>query len=275
MKPVTSVLLALVVAAALGLWFWQRGSQPPEPEAGTEAPLAVAPPAPPSAAASGTGDDAPPQFPIAAASAPEVAPSAVPAEPDLGEALAALLGRETLLSLVITDGFVNRTVATVDNLGRSLAPARMRPLVQPEGRFTVQATEGGDVIAAANHARYERHVGLLSRLDPARAAALYKADYARFQRAYEELGFPRRYFNDRLVQVIDLLLATPEPTGAVRVDLPEVQGPTQPVRPWVLYEFSEPELRPLRVGQKILLRMSAAQRAAVKAWLSAFRAQVT
>jgi hypothetical protein len=285
MKPTLSVLLALAIAAVLGVGYWQFARQPP-PAGPAAADLADAASAAPgeASAVSQTGDNgdaAPPTYPIAAASAAAAEPaSASPpaAEPDLAASIEGLFGREAVLALFVTDALVTRTVATIDNLGRGLAPARLWPVVQPEGRFTVQAgTEpgGGEIIAASNHARYARHLALLERADPARVAALYKAHYPQFQRAYAELGFPRRYFNDRLVQVIDLLLATPEPAGAVRVDLPEVQGPTQPVRPWVLYEFSEPALRPLRVGQKILLRLSPTQRGAAKAWLAALRSQIT
>ena len=38
---------------------------------------------------------------------------------------------------------------------------------------------------------------------------MYKQYYPLFQQAYVDLGYPEGYFNDRLVEVIDHLLATP------------------------------------------------------------------
>ena len=83
-----------------------------------------------------------------------------------------------------------------------------------------------------------------------------------------------RYFNDRLVEVIDLLLATPEPAEPPRLRLTEVKGPIAPERPWVRYEFADPRLQSLAAGQKILVRMGLANERRVKAWLTAFRAEL-
>jgi hypothetical protein len=95
--------------------------------------------------------------------------------------------------------------------------------------------------------------------------------YPSLQRAYEELGYPKRYFNDRFVDVIDLLLATPEPISAPKVHLPTVNGPVQPQRPWVLYEFDDPQLEGLAAGQKMLLRMGLRNERRVKVRLAELR----
>ena len=47
-----------------------------------------------------------------------------------------------------------------------------------------------------------------------RLVAAYVQLYPLFQAAYQELGYPHGYFNDRLVQAIDDLLATPDVAGA-------------------------------------------------------------
>ena len=57
--------------------------------------------------------------------------------------------------------------------------------------------------------------------------------------------FPGRYFNDRLVEVIDQLLATPDVSEPLKVHLPQINGPVQSERPWVLYEFDDPALQSL------------------------------
>ena len=50
-------------------------------------------------------------------------------------------------------------------------------------------------------------------VDTGRLAALYVRFYPLFQQAYRDLGYPNGYFNDRLVEVIDHLLVTPEIAG--------------------------------------------------------------
>jgi hypothetical protein len=53
--------------------------------------------------------------------------------------------------------------------------------------------------------------------------------------------------------------------------LPTVNGPVQPQRPWLLYEFDDPQLEALTAGQKILLRMGVGNERRVKAKLVELR----
>jgi Protein of unknown function (DUF3014) len=144
------------------------------------------------------------------------------------------------------------------------------------GRFSVQAGDGGEQIAAANAARYDNFVALATSVDPKRAAAMYRRHYALFQRAYQELGYPDRYFNDRLVAVIDQMLATPDPPTPPTLRLIEVKGPVAAGadRPWTRYEFTDPALEALPAGSKALLRMGPAHAQRVKAQLRALRAEI-
>ncbi len=116
------------------------------------------------------------------------------------------------------------------------------------------------MIAEDNAKRYAAFVDFVDKVDAATAVDLYIGAYPLFQQAYENLGFGKRYFNDRLVEVIDVLLRTPEPSGPLAVQLLEVKGPHQPQRPWVRYEFVDERLQGLPAGQKILLRMGPEQR---------------
>jgi hypothetical protein len=96
------------------------------------------------------------------------------------------------------------------------------------------------------------------------AATLYRRLYPLLQRAYEELGYPDRYFNDRVIDVIDHLLATPEPTGPLLLEQPKV-----------LYRFADQDLEARSAGQKLLLRMGVAHARVVKEKLRQFRSQVS
>ena len=95
-----------------------------------------------------------------------------------------------------------------------------------------------------------------------------------FQAAYQELGYPQGYFNDRLVEVIDQLLATPEVAEPLAVKLVEVKGEVASTQPWTRYEFADPKLEALPAGSKMLLRMGSENAQRVKAKLAAFRAVI-
>jgi hypothetical protein len=146
-------------------------------------------------------------------------------------------------------------VATIDNLGRPSAPVAAWPVHPTPDRFLVQERPDGAVIATENATRYTPFVLLVGTLDVKRVVELYRRMYPLLQDSYRELGFPKRNFNDRVIEVIDLLLATPEPAEAPRVQLTEVKGPYQVERPWVRYQYADPALESLSAGQKILVRV--------------------
>lgn len=220
----------------------------------------------------------------AAASAPsvrypiETAPpaGAPPAEPpDVQALLTDLYGRKTVLSMFQLDDFARRLVATVDNLGREHAPPSLWPANPAPGRFLVEQTAAGSVISPDNGLRYTPYVLLIETVDLRKVDAVYRKIYPQLQRAYEEIGFPNRYFNDRLVEVIDELLATPEPEVPLAVRLPEIKGPLQPERPWVLYEFDDPSLQRLSAGQRLLLRVGPVNERRLKLKLAELRRLVS
>jgi len=95
--------------------------------------------------------------------------------------------------------------------------------------------------------------------------------YPQFQQAYAALGYPRLYFNDRLVDVIDQLLATPVPTGPVAVRRLEAKGPIESARPGAYYEFVDPAYEALPAGQKLMLRLGADNTLRLKAKLAEIR----
>jgi hypothetical protein len=92
---------------------------------------------------------------------------------------------------------------------------------------------------------------------------LYVRFYPLCQQAYVDLGYPNGYFNDRLVEVIDHLLAAPEMTGPIKLTVSHV-----------LYEYADPEIEARSAGQKLLIRMGAENAAQVKAKLREIRREV-
>ena len=160
------------------------------------------------------------------------------------------------------DALVRHFVVTVDNLPRRTAAVRLLPVQPVPGAFVVQGRDGDATIAADNALRYRPYVAVLEAADARRLVAAYVTLYPLFQAAYVELGYPDGWFNDRLVQAIDDLLAAPE-VAAPRV-----------VQPKVLWAFADAGLEARSAGQKIMLRMGPANAARVKAQLRAIRAEL-
>lgn len=179
------------------------------------------------------------------------------------ESLAALLGGKAFGELVIPTQLVRRIVATVDNLPRRTAPRRMMPLNAVPGALVTAGAGDERTLAAANAARYAAYVRVMEAVSARALVAAYVQTYPLFQRAYEELGYPGKYFNDRLLETIDDLLAAPEIAASPRL-----------VQPKVLYEFADPELETRSAGQKILIRMGAENARKVKAKLREIRQEL-
>jgi hypothetical protein len=171
-----------------------------------------------------------------------------------------LLGREAVGRWLLTSDVVRRMVVTVDNLPRKTLPQRLAPLKAVPGAFGVTGQDGQRTIAAENAARYAPLVRMLESVDADKAVALYVRWYPLFQEAYREQGYPKGYFNDRLVEALDVMIAAPAPTGPIAL-----------VQPRVLYEFADPAQEALPAGQKIMLRIGAENAARVKAKLAQIR----
>jgi fermentation-respiration switch protein FrsA (DUF1100 family) len=170
-------------------------------------------------------------------------------------------GRQ-LDTMLANDAMIDRIVATVDNLPRSHVAERVRPIGRISSTF--QAGGDGTMIDASNYERYQPLIDMFTLADPNAVSDLYRRYYPLLQKSYEALGYPNAYFNDRVVEVIDHLLATPVPDEPPRV-----------VRPHVLYEFANPEYEALSSGQKLLLRMGPENAGRVKRALQELRNRIT
>jgi hypothetical protein len=246
-------IAVLVAAAAIGYNAW-RQSRPvevPPPVAQSEMPAPPTAPAEPQI-----------QHPLPANEA-EPLPPLEKSDPLLAESLTQLLGGKSVAELFVTDGIVRRIVATIDNLPREKVSTRIMLARPVPGTLAVDKSGDDMLLAARNSTRYARYVQLAQSIDVKRAVALYVRLYPLFQRAYQDLGYPKGYFNDRLVEVIDHLMAAPE-----------ARAPLKLMQPKVRYEYVDPALESLSAGQKIMLRMGADNAAKVKAVLSDVRREL-
>lgn len=272
-KPGALLLGLLLLAGALAAYLWWQ-----QPETVTEP--SVAPPAavPAEPEPTPSAEPAAPQFPIenvAPEQPVEAPPAPEKADDSLEAALIDLFGSEAVGRFLRITGIPQRTVATVDNLTRSHASPKAWPVQPMPGRFVIEGEGDAQTIADANSARYNGFVNMLTSVDTARAVALYKKHYPVFQEAYAEQGYPDAHFNDRLVAAIDSLLATPEPRTPLRVQLIELPEGRERVQPWAHYRFVDPQLEALPAGQKMMLRMGADNRKALKKKLHEVRSYLT
>jgi hypothetical protein len=172
---------------------------------------------------------------------------------------------DPVADLIADTRVISRVVATVDNLPRGHVAEKMRPVSGLDDSFEVyEESEGVYAISEDSFRRYDALVELVANVDTTELADLYRRYYPLFQSAYVELGYPDGYFNDRLVEAIDDMLAAPD-----------IQGPILLRRPHVLYQFADPDLEQRSSGQKLLLRMGSDNAARVRKKLEELRKAVS
>ena len=262
------VLVVLLLAAAAGWWYWNQQRSLPHATVLTQPPvpdLPPEPPAPPPEPPQATG----PKNPIALP--PDARQPSPNANKEVESALDGLLGKRSVTSFLQVDAFAQRFVATVDNLPREEAPSKLWPLNPTPERFGVEGQGDAQSISQANAERYTPMVNFVESVNTDSAVSLYTKLYPVFQKAYEELGYPDRYFNDRLVEVIDHLLKAPEPSATVRMVITEVKGSVPSTAPWTRYEFADPALQSLSAGQKMMVRVGVPNERRLKAKLIELR----
>ena len=253
-------LLLLVAAGAYFFWPAPAPLDAAQPIAASSTGAAAT-----TADATAAAEPLPDHYPVAAAPA-EAAP--LPTLADSDDSFSAALGEVAdpaqLLRALVSEQLIRRLVVTVDNLPRERLAVNDRAFRRVPDSFMVKSRDGSYTLNPTNEARYVPLVQLTNTAGAKNTAILYLRFYPLFDKAYRELGTPGRHFNDRLVQVIDHLLATPE-----------IVGPIVLVQPKVFYQFADPALESRSAGQKMLIRMGTVNAAQVKAWLRTFRAEIT
>ena len=247
---------AAVVVVIVGIAAYYRYS------ASSTAPVKVQENRPPPPAVK--ADDGGIQHPIPGAGTDTTAlPALNQSDQVVHDSLVGFLGAKPVEQFLVQENIVRHMVATIDNLPRKKVAVDLRP-VKPTPGETIIANQGDTTtLGAANAARYAPFIHLVESTDPKTLATVYFHLYPLFQQSYEDLGYPGRFFNDRLVEVIDHLLAAPEP-----------QGPIELVQPKVFYQFADPKLEDLSAGQKLMVRMGPANERALKTKLRDFRSEL-
>ena len=257
---IVALLLLAVLGVAVFVYFHEQANQGFLARVPLENPGAAAPAPEPSIRH-------PLQLPAAPVdAAADPLPALDQSDATIGNAISALIGRGPFESLVRREGIIRRIVATLDNLPRTKAHSALWPVRPAAGTLGVSGADGSDGngrIDPKNSTRYAVYMTAVEAVNPHLLVESYVRLYPLFQRAYEELGFPNGYFNDRLMTAIDDLLQTPDVTQPIAV-----------TRPKVLFEFADPDLESLSAGQKMMLRIGPANAAIVKDRLRKIRAEL-
>ena len=247
-----AVAVVAVLAGLAAFFLWQPS--PPKPE-----PVQVqAPPPPPP----------PPPKPevrqvIEAPPAPPPLPTLADSDGLMLDALSGLVGNKTLMQIFHGERIIRHIVATVDNLPRKRAPMNRMPVNRASGQFITAGTEDNPTISPKNAVRYSPYVKVAQVVDTKKLVELYVRLYPLFQQAYEELGYPKQYFNDRLIVALDGMLAAPD-----------IREPVQLVRPGVYYQFADPDLEGRSIGQRILMRIGSGNETVLKGKLREIREEL-
>ena len=173
------------------------------------------------------------------------------------EALGQFLDLKKLKKVLVLEAIINRFVVTIDNLMTRNIPIKYRLIKPAKGKFLVSKDQdGNEIIDPANYKRYTLYMQIVEKVDTKALANLYIRYYTLVQEAYENLGYPDKYFNDLFIETLDHL-----------IDTPKMREPIKLVRPSVYYKYADPKLEKLSAGQKILLRMGPDNADKVKAKL--------
>ena len=263
-KIAALALLALVLGAAAIYFFWPRTVPLPRQTVPTPPAANPAPPAEPEPAIKHPVD----KIPVPSAMDNGRLQTALPAldSSDIvaKDVIETILNGDSYLRLLTPNEIIRHIVATIDNLPRKTMAAGIRPVMPVPGTFATTNAAHGVLVAGDNAGRYTAYVNAAESIDSKRLVQFYVRLYPLFQQAYVELGYPDGYFNDRLIGVIDHLLAAPEPKPPVRLSQPKI-----------MFEFADPDLEELSAGQKILVRIGIENELRLKAKLRDVRRALT
>ncbi len=253
--------IVLLAAGAAGYWYWKNQETDIE-YAQIETPRQIAAPAAPV-------EEAAPAFPLKLETPPP-AQAPLPPLPALEqsdsfvlEALNTLLSDPDLVKIFISEKLIEKFVASIDNLPSKSLPVKIMPIKTTGGSMITTGSESDLAISPKNAERYLAYIKVLNGLDTKQLVQLYLRLYPLMQQAYEDLGYPDKYFNDRLIEVIDHLL-----------DAPDVVGPIKLVQPKVVYKFADPALESRSIGQRILMRIGSQNEAVLKAKLRDIKLEI-
>lgn len=261
MKKAVPIVVLVLLFGAAAWWFLTKSPEP----------VHELPPSQVTAAQPGVEQQQPPPEEAVVESEtgvePEVAPEPLPdlaeSDAEVTQDLADIAGTARVADYLLADQVISRAVASIDSLTSRQVPVHISPVKPADDKIIVETVGDKAVLSEENFTRYDDYIALLRDMDTGQLLAFYRHYTPLFQQAWEQNG-GQGSFDDRLLEVIDNLLATPDPAGPVYL-----------VKPEAVYLYEDPQLEAMTAGQKILVRMGAANAAVVKEKLAALKAALT
>ena len=262
-KPNAAKLpLLIVVLAAIAVAIWFISSKKPDPQPGADIEKPAVQPFPSAVESAPDIPHVEPE-PEQELSDEEPQPSLPPLETSdeyAREALAPLSGSDDYAQWLGSDNLLQKAVAFVDGLSRGNVLRKGLPVAAPEGSFKVVREEDRIWMDESNYARYDSLTAAFTSISPQALAKAFHQLRPLLEMAYEELGHPGDRMDNSIIAAIDQVLATPDVTMPLALKSESVA-----------YKFADPALESLPATQKQLLRMGPDNAAKIKAHLREIR----
>jgi hypothetical protein len=261
--------IMLLVGAGVAAILWFHFTQPETHPVPASVPVVQSSPVQPSPSPTI-------QYPVSSnATEPSPSPSdelqSVPStvaqsDPTILDAFDGLFGKKQFESLFILQNIIRRIVVTVDNATKHKQTSQeFTPLKPLDSTFVATGKDEDQQISPENFQRYQPYVELVENMDAHKFIRIYRHYYPLFQAAYEDLG-TKNYFNDRLIEVVDHILATPDVQNPIRVVQMGAHGK---------YKYADDQIEELSSSQKVLIRMGNDSAQVIKAKLKLLRVLLT
>jgi hypothetical protein len=224
------LVIAIIVAAAIGAYFWRHRAAPQQQtaQAATQPEPVKPEPTGPQAV---KGDDI-------------ALPPLDESDALVRQLVSQLSSHPRVMSWLATDGLLRNFALVVTNIASGGTPIKALRSQRPTAPFTVHDTPRGTVIDPASYRRYDGYADAVAGLDARNTAKLYETLKPRIAEAYKDLGYPDADIDAALKQAIIVLLSAPRLEG----DVPVVQTS-------VSWKFADPQIEALPQAQRQLIRM--------------------
>jgi hypothetical protein len=181
-------------------------------------------------------EEAPPEF---------VLPMLNDSDSLIRDGVVSLTRHEGINAWLASSELIRKFVAFVDNVAHGQVAKEPVRTLAPEGTFLVkQIDEKTFELDPESYRRYNAFTEVIVSIDGRRAAEFYHLLRPLIQKAYDELGYGNRSFDDVMFQASGRLLETPVIDEKIPL-----------VRPVVMYKFKDEKLESLSAAQKQLIRM--------------------
>ena len=247
-ERIAIAVVAVLVLAIGGYWFFGGDEAPPPVETVADTPppaVSTPPPAPPPPEPDPEPD---PEIP------------ALDASDDFVRALVAeLSSHPALASWLVSEGMVRRFVSVVDSVANGENPSQQISFMRPSRRFSTTGSPEALFVDPQSYGRYDEHAQIIDSLDRQGAAELYERLEPLMNEAYVELGYPDLPFRQTLQRAVTHLLETP---------IVKEPPPVMPYAPF--YRYRDQDLEDLSQVQKQFLLMGPDNVRAVQAAIRSF-----